>query len=559
MEKKRNKLPTGIQTFEKVIKLGGIYVDKTAYLAKMIEDVPTTWFLARPRRFGKSLTVSTFESIFLGQRELFKGLAIEKKLDEEPFAPRPVLHLDMSGITTSQGPKEFYDSLIEAILILTKRLNIDFPPYKSATAIFSSLIQECHRKYGSLVAVLIDEYDAPVTNLLEKPDEAEQVRQTLREFYSQLKANDKHISFAFVTGITKYVKGGLYSAFNNPVDISIDPEYGALAGFTHEEIKRYYGPYVKGVANYQKVSETELLDEMKRYYNGFCFDAETFVYNPFSTLRFFEEKHFDNFWFNAGSPRQLISFLNDNKVKFEDFQEKTIKRDMVVNPVEDGATSKAVFLLQLGYLSLRPSPSRDAYLLDYPNEEVRDSMAFHLLRSYCEEPSLVDDACVNLNKAIINRDPSEFIAQINRIMSEYPYDYYQTSKRDEYFYCLGLFTFFYAAGVTVLAEKHGNFGRADFILKYGECSWVVEITVAHGDDNDAALAASALRQTKEKNYPGGSLNPVLLGVTINDDARAVTAWECQGGIADKPEKRTASVKPSKAARKAKRAKPADDD
>ncbi|MDR3204008.1 MAG: AAA family ATPase, partial [Deltaproteobacteria bacterium] len=285
-------LPTGIQTFKDVIELGGIYVDKTAYLAKMIETVPKTWFLARPRRFGKSLTVSTFKSIFSGQRELFKGLAIEKMLVQKKFAPRPVIHLDLSTLTTSQGKKRFYKSLIDTTKMLYESLNIDVPDYDSVSALFSYLITKCSKTYDSQVVVLIDEYDTPITKLLDKPDEAENARKALREFYSQLKANDEYISFVFVTGITKYIKGGLYSAFNNPTDISLRPQFGALTGFTHDEIKRYYGQAIKQVAKSQKVTNEELLGEMKRYYNGFCFDAETLVYNPFSTLRFFEEKKF---------------------------------------------------------------------------------------------------------------------------------------------------------------------------------------------------------------------------------------------------------------------------
>jgi hypothetical protein len=300
-------LPTGIHSFGKLIKRGAIYVDKTAYLARMLEDGPTTWFLARPRRFGKSLIVSTFESIFLGEKELFKGLAIENELDGEKFAPRPVIHLDMSDLEMSVGPKIFRDVLIRTILDLAKTLGIELQPIDSAPYLFSSLIKACCRKYDRKIAVLIDEYDAPVTKLLKKPDEAEEVREMLRDFYVTLKANDKYISFAFVTGITKYVKGGLYSAFNNPVDISLNPKYGALTGFSHEEIKKNFGTYIKQTADYQKMKEEDLLEEMKRYYNGFCFDAKTLVYNPYSTLCFFDRQEFKNFWFNTGTSQQLIT------------------------------------------------------------------------------------------------------------------------------------------------------------------------------------------------------------------------------------------------------------
>ncbi|MDR3205084.1 MAG: AAA family ATPase [Deltaproteobacteria bacterium] len=282
-------LPTGSQKFKDLIELGGIYVDKTAYLAQLIASVPKTWFLTRPRHFGKSLTVSTLESIFSGQRELFKGLAIEKELDKKQFAPRPVIHLDMSKLTISQGPKIFYNSLIEAIKKLYESLNIDVPDYNIANSLFSYLISECSKTYDCQVAVLIDEYDTPYTQLLDKPNEAKNMSNTLNEFYRLLKAKDGDTSFVFVTGITRVP---MDSALNNRIDISRGNQFGALTGFTHEEIKRYFGKAIKHAAKSRELTDEELLEEMKRNCDGCCFDGKTFVYNPFSTLRFFEEKTF---------------------------------------------------------------------------------------------------------------------------------------------------------------------------------------------------------------------------------------------------------------------------
>ncbi|MDR3204257.1 MAG: AAA family ATPase [Deltaproteobacteria bacterium] len=287
--KKNWPLPTGTQKFKDLIEHGGIYVDKTAYLARLIASVPKTWFLTRPRYFGKSLTVSTLESIFSGQRELFKGLAIEKNLDQKQFAPRPVIHLDMSKLTISQGPEIFYDSLNEATKKLCESLNIDVSECSTASSLFSALIRECSETYGNQVAVLIDEYDTPYTQLLDKPDEAEKMSKTLNMFYRRLKVYDGATSFVFVTGITRVV---MDSALNNRIDISRNQEFGALTGFTHEEIKRYFGKAIKHTAKSRKLTDEELLEEMKRNCDGGCFDRKTFVYNPFSTLRFFEQKTF---------------------------------------------------------------------------------------------------------------------------------------------------------------------------------------------------------------------------------------------------------------------------
>ncbi|MDR0621717.1 MAG: AAA family ATPase, partial [Deltaproteobacteria bacterium] len=281
---------TDIQTFEDIIRGGLIYVDKTAFLAKMLDTGIKTWFLARPRRFGKSLTVTTFKAIFSGKKELFKDMAIEKRLGEEKFASRPVIHLDMSKVESGEGPDNFKKSLSQRIHEIALNLEIDLPLDLSPSDTLSSLIFRIFWRDRLQAAVLIDEYDAPITNLIDKPSEAEKVRALLHGFFKQLKANDKYLSFVFVTGITKYLQGGPYSGFNNHTDISLNPKYATLTGFTHEEIKSYYGRQIKEVAETLKVTEKKLLDEMKNYYNGFCFDGKTLVYNPFSTAQFFKAK-----------------------------------------------------------------------------------------------------------------------------------------------------------------------------------------------------------------------------------------------------------------------------
>jgi hypothetical protein len=338
-----------------------------------------------------------------------------------------------------------------------------------------------------------------------------------------------------VTGITKSVKGGLYSAFNNPVDISLRPEYGALTGFTHEEIRHYFAQQVKQVADYQGMNEEKLLDEMKNYYNGFCFDGETFVYNPFSALNFFEMKQFDNFWFDSGSPKQLISFFQNNKHKLEDFRAIRVMRELVANPINDIIKYPELFLLQLGYLSLRHSPIKGTYLLDYPNKEVRDSMSMHLMMNYFKRPMDALKALILVKEAVMERDPTKFVEQINNIMIELPYDYFQTGKRDEYFYGPMFFLIFSATGLAFQAEKHGHFGRSDFIINYDDITWVVELKVSNARGDGSGIAKSALAQIKETRYGEAFLNPVLLGLAINDKERRITAWECEGGLAHRQE------------------------
>jgi hypothetical protein len=536
----KNKLLAncGIPTFDDIVKNNLIYVDKTSYLVKMLEGGSIkTWFLARPRRFGKSLTISTLEALFLGQEELFQGLAIEKRFKEKFFSPRPVIHLDMSHLTMTKGIEAFELSLLDLTTDLAEKLGITLPQSGSSATAFRRLITKCKDNSGSMIAVLIDEYDTPVTDLLDKPDEMEKVRETLREFYRQLKACDKYISFVFVTGITKFVQGGLYSAFNNPTDITLNRKYGALTGFTHEELEKYYDLQLEEAAKTIKIPKKKLLEQMKYYYNGFCFDGQTLVYNPFSTLLFFEEEEFSNFWFNSGTPDQLIQFFKEAQLTVEQFRYLSVDKDRIRNPRQSRYGDPATYLFQLGYLSLRPSQVENEYVLDYPNLEVRQSMARRVLESYFDSPDDTQKSCVLVKQSLSERNTPALVDELNRFLSIIPYDYYTSAeKRDEGFYSAIFFTLFYAIGIDPQPRKHGNQGRSDFVVEYGRVPWIIEVKICHNNKGDNKLADTALKKIKETNYDGGFRNPVLLGLVVNDTTRSIKSWKCEGGILKTPEK-----------------------
>jgi hypothetical protein len=529
--------PEGRQTFSEIIEENFIYVDKTAYLASMIEGAPKSWFFARPRRFGKSLAVSTLKAIFSGKKELFKGLAIEKRLGEKKFAPRPTIHLDMSSVAATLGLENFERALRIHTVSTAKDHGIDLPLDYPSPSLISELIKGCSRKYNDRVAVLIDEYDSPVAKLFETPEMANKVRASLREYYGQLKATDEHISFVFVTGITKFVQGGLYSAFNNPTDISLMPEYGVLAGFTHEEIELYFSRQVENVAKHKNMPKSKLLGEMKRYYNGFCFDGQHFVYCPFSTLRFFTAKEFDNFWFNTGTPEQLVSFFNENRFTVDEFRGASVERDMIVNPSRERFQDPHVYLFQLGYLSLRPSQAPNRLKLDYPNAEVLLSMSLRLLESYFHSALAAKSVRDNVNIAASARDPAALVAELNRLLSNIAYNDYGEASLSESFYRGHFSTLLYAMGVDAYAELHGNKGRSDLVFKLAGQAWVLEMKLNKKASGDAAMAKEAIKQILEKNYGGRYANPVLLGLVVNAKDRLIKAWECRGGLSERPERK----------------------
>jgi hypothetical protein len=237
MIKVEDNLASSTQTFEHIIEGKALYVDKTAYLAEMISSGTGTWFFTRPRRFGKSLTVSTLNAVFSGRKELFEGLAIEKRLNEEPFAPRPVIHLDMSDVTTFKGSKVFEESLGRLTARIAKRLGVEVPLNLNSSEILSTLIRKSARKSGHRVAILVDEYDTPLLDFLRsKPEELEAVGNVFINYFRQLKSCEPYISFIFITGITKLGLTNSYSSFNTYNDISNDVKFGAMAGFTKGRI-----------------------------------------------------------------------------------------------------------------------------------------------------------------------------------------------------------------------------------------------------------------------------------------------------------------------------------
>jgi hypothetical protein len=534
-----SKLPMGIQTFSDIRKGNFIYVDKTAYIAKMIDEATKTWFLARPRRFGKSLFLSTIASLFEGQKEHFQGLAIEKRLDEELFAQPPVIHLDMSAVEANQGGKIFDSSLVNQAILKADSLKVDLPKNMPAKDTLNFLIVKTALKYGKNPAILIDEYDAPVTDLWDKPHEMEEIRSILRKYYACLKANDKFISFVFVTGITKAVKGGLYSGFNNPTDISYDPEYGTVTGFTYDEILLNFEKKIKETADFLNKTPESLLKDMKDYYNGFCFDSKTYVYNPISVMSLFKNKKFGNFWFETATPKQLISFLEKSRFPLEYFHKLSVRLDNITSPTFDRFREPEIYLFQLGYLSICPGESKEEnkVILDYPNKEVIQSLSRSIMQSVFNLIKTADDVSEAVLKALEGKNPGVLIKQINKLFSKLPYDDQGTKlkPRDEGFYRSQLFTLFYGLDQNPGLEIHGNWGRSDITVSLGDVTWVFELKYCPKKSDKIKLAEEAYQQIIKKNYTGSYDNPIPMVLVVTEEKRLIEAWRSRDGVFTVPE------------------------
>ena len=310
------KLPIGIQTFEDIRKENYLYVDKTKQILNLIEN-GKCYFLSRPRRFGKSLTLSTLEAMFKGKVELFKGLYAEEWVKEQAKNPSPVIKLDMSVLAKYKDGEGLNRSLINYIVrYYIKEYKLDIVVKDNSDDVFLDVINELYKQFGHVV-LLVDEYDKPITDNINNLEKANEMRETLRSFYGVLKGCSQ-VKFIMITGVSKFSKAGVFSCLNNLDDISMSEEYGDIVGYTQQELEDNFSEWIEITAQKKSMSKKELLKKIKEYYDGFSFDGITRVYNPFSVLKFFKEKYFNNYWYTSATPSFLAKYLKKHEVKKPD-------------------------------------------------------------------------------------------------------------------------------------------------------------------------------------------------------------------------------------------------
>jgi hypothetical protein len=536
METKRLKLPAGIQTFEKLRKENCVYVDKTKYLVDLIDN-GSVYFLARPRRFGKSLTISTLDALFSGKKELFKGLkAAEEFLNRPDFKPSPVIRLDMSDITTGQGIDILELSLKQLTIEIADLFEVEVPQQLPSGDILRNLIAKTAKKYNQKVVILIDEYDKPYTDFMNDSKMAEKVRTLLRDYYSRLKANDEYIRFILITGISKFTRMGVFSTLNNLTDISMMPEYAGICGYTEKEIKDYFPDYLDETAKYMQITVDELMLQIRNYYNGFSFDrnVQESIYNPYSTLCFFKEKHFSNFWFDSGTPKFIADYMKNKKLTVEQFRNLQVSDDFARNPGNVDTTLPEGFLFQSGYLTLRPGIT-NAFSLDYPNTEVLNSMSNLLTQNIFAEN--INNIQTNLLSALMYGDVKELITVFNILLASIPFDDFANAAKQsiktnryefstqEWLYRSNIFSFLRGCGITVFAEMHTNKGRPDIVIFHKGKTWVIEIKVAYKAQKPDEKAKEALQQIVKMNYAEPFPDAICVGLAIDDEKRLITDHE----------------------------------
>lgn len=505
------RLPVGIQTFSEIREGNWLYVDKTKPIYRMTQE-GKYYFFSRPRRFGKSLTLSTLKSLYQGRKDLFEGLWIEDQWDWT--RAHPVVHISFSSI----GHKEL--GLEQAIKKqIKKRAEEDHLELKEEgiSQLFRELIEKLAQ--DQRIVLLIDEYDKPIIDFLTDIPQAKDNQSILKSFYSVIKDADQHIELLMITGVSKFSKVSIFSELNNLEDISLDRRFANLVGITQQELEANFEERFPAAQGYLELNRDELLAEIKDWYNGYSWDGRTFVYNPFSILNFFQKNEFVNFWFSSGTPTFLINLLRERKIY-------DIGNTIVGNTIFDSFNIENIdtypLLLQTGYLTIKSADRRlGTYTLDYPNKEVKESMFQYLIAGFSySQHTQSTPVILQLRQALMDNESEKIITLINSLFSSIPYHIF-IKDREAYYHSL-VFLLFRFLGQYIEAEVNTSNGRVDSVVTTDNFIYILEFKLDESAD-------AAIQQIKQKNYAAKyqDQNKPIIGIGINfsSESKSVVDWK----------------------------------
>jgi Predicted AAA-ATPase/PD-(D/E)XK nuclease superfamily len=468
------KYPVGIQDFNKLRSQNYVYVDKTSFVWQMA-DWGGYYFLSRPRRFGKSLLVSTLDYLFQGKKDIFEGLYIYDKWDWSKT--NPVIKISFSNI--GHKDKGLKDAINDALSAIAEKNGITLKE-KYNSGKFRELIEALDTKLGKVV-VLIDEYDKPIIDYLgiDTPQAIEN-REILKAFYSILKDADPHLKMVFITGVSKFARVSVFSDLNNLQDLTIDNRFGAVCGITQQELETNFVEEIN-LFGYKRI---------KSWYNGYTWDLRSSIYNPFSLVNFFTKSQFKNYWFESATPTFLINLAKEQELyNFENIK---------VSPLQLGAydldkIQLVPLMFQTGYLTIKAfNEEADIYTLDYPNREVRQSYMEVLLNNYVQNELQTGKVLAyNLHQILENNELEKLQSFLNSIFKSIPYEIWQ--KENEHFYHAIIHLTFRLLGIYVESQVQTSDGRIDALVQTENYVYAFEFKL-----NDSA--EKALQQIKDKNY-----------------------------------------------------------
>ena len=496
------KYPIGIQEFDKIINGGYVYVDKTALIYRLVTE-GSIYFLSRPRRFGKSLLVSTLEAYFKGKKDLFKGLAIDEL--EKEWAEYPVFHIDFNGEDFTKP--DVLEEVIEKFLSDQENIYGKNPNSRTTGDRFKDILKAAHEKTARRAVVLIDEYDKPLLDVLDTGMTIdiegnrllleEHHRNILKGFYSVFKAADKDLQFVLLTGVTKFSQVSVFSGFNQPADISLDGRYEALCGITTEELHTYFKEPIKTLAQKYKYTEEEMKAFLKKQYDGYHFGENLIdIYNPFSVLNAFSAQKVDDYWFRSGTPTYLVRLLNHSQENMNELTNRYYTTQQFID-YKANVEMPLPMIYQSGYLTVKDcNLRRNTYLLDFPNDEVKNGFISVLANDYLKPRKDVNNWTQDVIDALDEGNLEQFRKLLTSFLADIPYSMRRKEderERERYFHYTFYLLMRMVSCYTVYTEKQQSEGRVDCIVETPEYIYIFEFKLD-------GTADEALQQIEDKGY-----------------------------------------------------------
>ena len=507
--------PIGIQNFEKSRNDGYLYIDKTALMYQMVKT-GSYYFLSRPRRFGKSLLISTLEAYFQGKKELFTGLAVERL--EKDWIKYPILHLDLN-IEKYDTP-ESLDNILEKSLTAWEKLYGAEPSERSFSLRFAGIIERACKQAGQRVVILVDEYDKPMLQAIGNEKLQKQFRDTLKPFYGALKTMDGYIKFAFLTGVTKFGKVSVFSDLNNLDDISMRKDYVEICGVSDQELHENLDIELHEFAETQDLSYDKLCTKLKEYYDGYHFTHNSIgIYNPFSLLNAFKYKEFGSYWFETGTPTYLVKLLKKHHYDLERMAHEETDAQ-VLNSIDSESTNPIPVIYQSGYLTIKGYDERfGIYRLGFPNREVEEGFIRFLLPFYANVNKV--ESPFEVQKFVREVETGDYDSFFHRLQSFFADTTYEVIREQELHYENVLFIVFKLVGFYTKVEYHTNDGRIDLVLQTEKFIYIMEFKLN-------GTAEEALQQINDKRYAlpfeADGRKLFKIGINFSEKTRNIEKW-----------------------------------
>ena len=508
--------PIGIQNFEKIRQGGYVYVDKTDLIYKLAKS-SQYYFLSRPRRFGKSLLLSTMEAYFQGKKDLFDGLAIASL--EKDWVKYPVLHFDLGGANYSDS-EALEDKLQKQLDTLEARFGI-VNEYKTIPVRFDNIIECAYGKTGRQVVILIDEYDKPIIDNLSRPELREKFRDMLQGFYSVMKVKDEFIRFGFLTGVTKIGKMSVFSGLNNLRDISMDGDYADLCGVSEIDLREYFAESVRELAERNKLSEDDCYRKLALMYDGYHFCEDSVgVYNPFSLLNTFASMRFKEYWFETGTPSFLVEVMRETSYDVTRLSDQEADSSLLTD-INSAFLNPVPLLYQSGYLTIKDyEPDLQIYHLGFPNLEVRHGFLNFLMPYYtqtnADSPTVL---IARMTRDIRSGNPESFMERLDALFARTSYQIQGDCEKD---FQYAMYIIFELMGEYVEVERMTSNGRIDVLIQTKEYIYIIEIKIN-------STADEALGQIEEKGYARPFADDdrkiFKIGVNFSTVDRRIDGWK----------------------------------